>query len=73
MSDAVRPQPSTERGGDRSPPTWRRELADGIRDVATLRRLLELPPEMGEQAEAEEGPVVDDDAPRPPADTSSPA
>jgi segregation and condensation protein B len=34
---------------------------------------LELPPEMGEQAEAEEGPVVDDDAPRPPADTSSPA
>jgi segregation and condensation protein B len=26
---------------------------------------LELPPEMGEQAEAEEGPVVDDDAPPP--------
>ena len=34
---------------------------------------LELPPEMGEQAEAEEGPVVDDDAPRPSDDTRSPA
>jgi segregation and condensation protein B len=34
---------------------------------------LELPPEMGEQAEAEEGPVVDDDAPRPAADTPSQA
>lgn len=51
MSDAVRPQPSTERGGDRSPPTWRRELADGIRDVATLRRLLELPPEIDQPAD----------------------
>ena len=34
---------------------------------------LELPPEMGEQAEAEEGPVVDDDAPRPSDNTRSPA
>ena len=34
---------------------------------------LELPPEMGEQAEAEEGPVVDDDAPRPSDDARSPA
>ena len=33
---------------------------------------LELPPEMGELAEAEEGPVVDDDAPKPPPDASSP-
>ena len=29
---------------------------------------LELPPEIGEQAEAEEGPVVDDDAEKPPSD-----
>jgi segregation and condensation protein B len=29
---------------------------------------LELPPEIGEQAEAEEGPVVDDDAAEPPSD-----
>lgn len=34
---------------------------------------LELPPEIGEQAEAEEGPVVDDDAPKPADDQRSSA
>lgn len=34
---------------------------------------LELPPEIGEQAEAEEGPVVDDDAPKPTDDQRSSA